>query len=135
MQAACERRGLGDRFRFTGWVDHDEVPALVRLADLVVMTSESEGQAHVYLEAQACGRTLVASDIAGAREVVVHGQSGLLFPMGHVDSLVETTLAAARDPDLRARIGREARARGPDRATPRRRVTPARWRLGRPSAG
>ena len=111
MERACRRDGLAGRFRFTGWVEHDRIPPLMRLADLVAMPSESEGQAHVYLETQACGRVLIASDIPASREVAVHDETGLLFPAGDVPALTETTLRAARDPALRARIGRQARER------------------------
>jgi glycosyltransferase involved in cell wall biosynthesis len=111
MEHACRRAGLLDRFRFTGWVEHGRIPLLMRLADLVAMPSESEGQAFVYLEAQACARVLVASDIPAAREVAVHDETALLFPAGDVAALAEATLRAARDPALRARIGAQARER------------------------
>jgi glycosyltransferase involved in cell wall biosynthesis len=63
----------------------------------------------VYLEAQACERTLIASDIPGAREVIEDGRTGLLFPTGDIDRLAELILTAASDPELRLRLGREAR--------------------------
>jgi glycosyltransferase involved in cell wall biosynthesis len=102
---------IRERFAFTGWVAHECVADYLNLADVVVMPSESEGQARVYLETQACGRTLLASDIASAREVVVHGKTGLLFRRGDIKDLTEKTLAAAKDPQLRKSIGRQARAR------------------------
>lgn len=109
MEERCAERGVADRFRFTGWVDYDSVPDYVRLADVVVVASAAEGQALVYLEAQACGRTLIASDIAAAREVVVNGRTGLLFRMGDIDDLAAKTLLAVNDPRLRRSLGREAR--------------------------
>ena len=54
---------------------------------------------------------LVASDVPAAREVVQHGRTGLVYPRGDVAALATVTLRAARDPGLRARIGRTARAR------------------------
>lgn len=109
MHELCAQRGIADRFRFTGWVDYDRVPDYVRLADIVVVTSASEGQALVYLEAQACGRTLLASDIPAAREVVADGRTGLLFRMGDIDDLTTKTLLAAGDPELRRSLGRQGR--------------------------
>ena len=81
----------------------------MNLADLVVMPSEREGLARVYLEAQACGKTLIASDIAAAREVVIHGQTGLLFRMGDVQDMADKIVLAAGDPALREAIGTPAR--------------------------
>jgi len=111
IEAACAERGVEQAFRFTGWVGHDEVPRLINSADIVVMPSAGEAQALVYLEAQACARTLIASDIPAAAEVVDHGNNGLLFPVGDVEALAAAIVTAARDPELRARLGREARRR------------------------
>jgi glycosyltransferase involved in cell wall biosynthesis len=109
MEDACQQAGIQDRVRFTGWVDYPRVPDYINLADLVVMPSADEGLARVYLETQACGRVLLASDIPAAREVVVDGQTGLLFRAGDLADLTATTLRAAADAPLRAAIGRQAR--------------------------
>lgn len=111
LEDACRQRRLTERFRFVGWVDYRRMPDYIRLADLVVMPSEFEAQSRVYLETQACGRVLVASDVPGARDVVVDGETGLLFRVGDVDDLTEKTLRAAGDPALRTAIGRGARER------------------------
>lgn len=101
--------GLSARFRFTGWVDYDAMPAYLAAADLVVLPSVAEGLARVYLETQAAGRVLAASDIPPAREVIRDGETGFLFPLGDLDALAAITLRVARDPALRARLGAEAR--------------------------
>jgi glycosyltransferase involved in cell wall biosynthesis len=100
---------LADRFRFVGWIDHRDMPRYVNLADVVLMPSESETQALLYLETQACARLLVASDIPAAREVVTDGETGLFFRKGDIDDLAAKTLYALEDPLLRLRIGRAAR--------------------------
>jgi glycosyltransferase involved in cell wall biosynthesis len=102
---------VSERFRFVEWQSYERIPRYVNLADLVVMPSFGEGLARVYLETQACGRVLIASDIPPAREVVDDGETGLLFPVGDVERLSERCIQAARDPGLRARIGRAGRER------------------------
>lgn len=109
MEELCSGHGIASRVRFVGWVEYEAVPKFVNLADIVVMPSRIEGQARAYLETMACGRTLIASDIPGAREVVRDGETGLLFRKGEVDDLVAKTLLAAADPQLRGAIGRKAR--------------------------
>jgi glycosyltransferase involved in cell wall biosynthesis len=109
MENACQDAKLMERFRFVGWVDHRRVPEYLNLADVVVMPSEAEGQALVYLEAQACARLLIASDIPAAREVVSGGKTGILFRTADVEDLTTKILLAAGDPELRAAIGRRAR--------------------------
>jgi glycosyltransferase involved in cell wall biosynthesis len=109
LERASRELTLGDRVRFTGWLPYEEMPAHVRLADLVVMPSASEGLARAYVETQASGRVLIASDIPAARQVIVDGESGLLFRRGDIEALADVTLRAAADPALRARLGRNAR--------------------------
>jgi len=101
--------GIANRCRFVSFVDNALMPDYMNLADAVVMPSEREGCSRVYLEAQACGKTLIASDIAGAREVVVHGETGLLARKGDVEDLAEKMLSAASDLALRPHIARCAR--------------------------
>jgi teichuronic acid biosynthesis glycosyltransferase TuaC len=64
MEDFCVERRLVERFRFIGWVDYARLPRYMNLADLVIMPSESDGLARVYLEAQACARLLVAATSA-----------------------------------------------------------------------
>jgi glycosyltransferase involved in cell wall biosynthesis len=109
LETECSRRGIADRFRFTGWVENSKIPEYLNVADLVLMPSEYETQAMVYLEALATGRLLLASRVAGAEEVIDEGRTGLLHEPGDVDDLTSQTLVAARDPALRRDIGRRAR--------------------------
>ena len=105
VRAECHARGLAGRFRFTGWLEYDRMPELLCSSDMVVMPSAAECQALVYLETQACGGVLIASDIPGSREVVEHGLSGWLFPVGDARALAEAILTCAADPDLRRLVG------------------------------
>lgn len=110
MEEACARKGLTERFRFAGWVDHARIPRYLSLADVVVMPSEPlEGRSNVYLETQACGRVILASDIPAAREVIADGETGLLFRKGDVAHLTARTLEIGSDPSARAAIGVRAR--------------------------
>jgi glycosyltransferase involved in cell wall biosynthesis len=119
LEQACRERGLAAKFRFPGWVDYERVPDFISCADIVAMPSAGEAQARVYLETQASARTLIASDIPAAREVIDDGKTGLLFRTGDVSHLAERVLEAARDPELRARIGRRARRRVAVHSLPR----------------
>jgi len=109
MREACARSKIDVRFRFVGWVDHSKMPDYFNLADMVVMPSESEGQALVCLEAQACARVVLASRISGAEEIIRDGDTGMLFDKGDIEALTANTLSAAGDPVLRQRIGQQAR--------------------------
>ncbi len=109
MEAAVAERGIADRFRFVGWIDYAHVPEYLALGDIVAMPSEGEGLSRVYLETQASGRLLLASDIPAAREVVVDSETGLLFRKGDPEDLAARLRWAVEHPRQRAEIGRRAR--------------------------
>lgn len=66
------------RVHFLGQVSHDALPLLMSAADAVVLPSEREGLANVWIEALACGTPLVIPDIGGAREVLTNPSAGRL---------------------------------------------------------
>lgn len=70
--------GLADRVVFLG--PRPDVPRLLSAADGVVLSSAHEGMPNALMEAFAAGRPAVATDVGGVREVLIHGESGLLVP-------------------------------------------------------
>jgi glycosyltransferase involved in cell wall biosynthesis len=110
LEAEVRRAGLADRFRFAGELEHAQMPDVMRLADIVVLASESEGYPLIFSEAQACGRVVVASDIPAAREALRDGETGVLFRMGDAADLAARLRSLAGSPSLRRRIGEQARA-------------------------
>ncbi len=110
MERTCQEKGIAAKFRFVDWVPHSEIPAHLNSATIVVTPTQIENQSLIHLEAQACGRLLLASDIPAAREVIIDGQTGLLFPLGDVEQLSLKLLQAASDVELRKYIGRNARS-------------------------
>jgi glycosyltransferase involved in cell wall biosynthesis len=105
MAEACHKRRLANNFRFAGWVAYRDVPDYINLADMVVMPSEAEGLARVYLETLACARVLIASAIPATRELIVDGESGLLFRKGDINDMAAKILGAGADRALCAKIG------------------------------
>jgi glycosyltransferase involved in cell wall biosynthesis len=110
MEELGEKKGIAASFRYIGEIDHQQVPRYVNLSDIVLLPSEREGLSLVGCEAQACGRTLLMSDIPAAYETIVDGETGVLYRLGDLHDLAAKTLALARDPLLRHRIGEKARA-------------------------
>ena len=81
-----------------------------RAAVAVLPTSYGEGLPLALLEAAACGRPIIATDTAGCREAVRHGETGLLVPPHDVAALAEAIAALAGDPARRQAMGTAARA-------------------------
>jgi glycosyltransferase involved in cell wall biosynthesis len=78
-----------------------------------------EGLPRTLLEAAACGRAIVTTDVPGCRTLVRHDVEGLLVPPGDAAALSESLMALAREPDRVARMGEAARARVLDGFTER----------------
>lgn len=78
LESLAARLGLGERVRFLGNLPPDRVARLLQSADAMVLPSENEGLANIWLEALACGAPLVITDVGGAREVVTMPSAGRL---------------------------------------------------------
>jgi glycosyltransferase involved in cell wall biosynthesis len=74
-------------------------------------SSYREGLPKALLEAAACGLPIVTTDAVGCREVVRNGDNGLLVPIRDVPALAEALRILISDADLRARMGKQSRAR------------------------
>ena len=70
-----------------------------------------EGVPRALIEAAACGRPIVTTDVPGCREVVEHGDNGLLVPPRAPTVLAEALRTLALDPELRIEMGRRGRER------------------------
>jgi glycosyltransferase involved in cell wall biosynthesis len=94
------------------WFGHvGDIAGFWAKAHVAVLPSRREGLPLSLMEAAACGRALIASDVPGCREVVLHEQTGLLFPVDDVASLADGMARLAADPQLRARYATAARKR------------------------
>lgn len=100
-----------DRVRFLGRVDHDAIPALLSAADVVVSVPWYEPFGIVPVEAMACGRPLVASEVGGQRDTVVDAHTGVLVPPRHPQRVATAVYDLLRDPPTRERMGRAGRSR------------------------
>jgi glycosyltransferase involved in cell wall biosynthesis len=81
-----------------------------RAAIAVLPSSYGEGVPKALLEAAACARPLIATDIPGCREVVRHGQTGILVPPHDIDRLAEAIAKLADEPARRIAMGQAGRA-------------------------
>lgn len=83
----------------------DDMPALLRSVDLVVLPSYREGVPRILVEAASCGLPIVATDVPGCREIVVHNVNGLLVPAKDSTKLTEAIKYLADNTDECARLG------------------------------
>lgn len=80
-------------------------------ADIFVLSSLWEGCPNVLLEAMAHGTASVSTDVSGARDIVVDGESGFVVPIRDVDFMSRRIIELAKDPGLRETFGIAAKNR------------------------
>ncbi len=94
------------------WLGHvGDIASLWARAHVAVLPSRREGLPLSLLEAAACGRAMIASDVPGCREIVIDNQTGLLVPVDDVPALAQAMERLAGAPELRARYATAARNR------------------------
>jgi glycosyltransferase involved in cell wall biosynthesis len=105
-----------DRVLFPGQVSQDDLPRYYRMADLYLSASHSDGTSISLLEAMACGRPALVSDIPGNREWVQPGVNGWLFPDGDEKALAQAIVRAVDQRQQLPEMGRAAREIAEQRA-------------------
>ncbi len=99
--------GVEERVRLLGF--REDVPALLRGADVFVMPSHAEGLGTAVLDALACGLPVVAARAGGIPEMIADGETGLLVEPRDAAGLARAVVRALSDAELAARL----RAAGP----------------------
>jgi glycosyltransferase involved in cell wall biosynthesis len=112
LEALIGRLGLAPRARLLGSVPPERMPELLGAADLMLLPSEREGLANVWVEALACGTPILVADVGGAREVLDRPEAGRLV---------------AREAGAIASAAREMLASPPDRSAVRRSAERFAW--------
>ncbi len=112
LKKMASRFGLEKKVKFLGW--RPDVAEMMSAFDLFVLPSINEGMGRVLVEAMALGKPIVASDIGGIPDLVVHGINGFLVPPGDVGSLSATIINLIERPDKMREMGDNGKKRAPD---------------------
>jgi glycosyltransferase involved in cell wall biosynthesis len=104
-----EKYKLTDKVVLLGRVPYDAIPTLMNKASVYVLPSLNEGMPYVLLEAMACGKSVIGSDISGINDVITHGRNGLLVPPRNPVAFADAVSALLENESLRKEFGRNAR--------------------------
>jgi len=104
LESLARMLGIGRRVHFLGW--REDVPHLLKAADVYVQPSRFEGFSLAVVEAMAAGLPVVASDVPGMAEAV--GDAGLLFSPGDAGDLAQKLRMVLDDRALRERLAKMA---------------------------
>jgi glycosyltransferase involved in cell wall biosynthesis len=90
-----------------GW--REDMVDVYHQADLVCLPSYHEGLSKTLVEAAACGKAIITTDVPGCRDVVRHGENGLLVPPKNAAALAQAIETLITDPELCANMGARGR--------------------------
>ena len=91
------------------WGTCDDMPRIFAEAHMVCLPSYREGLPKVLIEAAACGRPIVATDVPGCREIVHHEENGLLVPARNATALAAALRRLITSAALRQFLGQRGR--------------------------
>lgn len=106
LEREAKELGLLKYVKFLGF--REDTPVLINLSDIVILSTKWEGLPLVPLEAGACKKPIIASDVGGVRETVLNKKTGLLFKPGSAKDLAEKILELAKSEELREKLGQRA---------------------------
>ncbi len=87
LKSLAKELNIDHKVSFIGDKPSNEIPFLYNAADVVVLPSLSEGRPNVILEATVSGATVIATNIPGTNELIVHDKTGLLVPTNNPEEL------------------------------------------------
>lgn len=87
LEKICMTFNIDQRVDFTGALPPESIPVILMESDALILASYSEGRPNVVLEGLAAGLAVIATNIEGTSELIMEGQTGLLFPPGDEDAL------------------------------------------------
>lgn len=118
LEQLADEMGVRDRVLIFEKVEDADLPIIYNLCDVFVMPSRAdldscdvEGFGIVFLEANACGKPVIAGRSGGIADAVVDGETGLLVPPDSSESLAEAICRILTDRELASQLGRQGRER------------------------
>lgn len=106
----AERLGVSKNIIFVGRLPSlKDIPVFLNQANFYVLPSLREGMPWALLEAMACGKPVIGSDISGINDVITHGKNGLIVPPRNSTALANSILLLLNNDKLRHDLGQNAR--------------------------
>ncbi len=123
FEALARELGIGNRVIFSGWMTTDELVRAYRGADIFIGPSHppasggGEAQGLVFAEAMLAGTPVIATEVGGIVDAVIHEETGLLVPPHAPEAIAAAVIRLWREPDLRQRLREQARRLACERFT------------------
>lgn len=82
-----------------------DVPDILKSSDIVTLLSKREGLPRCIMEAMACGKPAVVTNIRGSRDLIEHGKNGFVVELGNNEDLIKYMIDLLKNPNLRGQMG------------------------------
>ena len=109
-ESAIVQEGLQDQILLTGQIPRDEVPWLLQHSNCALVSSRSETFGHNFLEPMFAGIPVIGTPVGIGRDVIIPGETGLLFNLSEPSSLANALNEMVVHPSEALRMGRKAKA-------------------------
>jgi len=107
LRSLATELGLADRAFFLGRCER--VAELLSISDVCVLSSKAEGFSNSILEYMAAARPVVATEVGGAREAIVEGETGFLVRAGDYETMAKRIISLLSDPETARAMGQKGR--------------------------
>jgi glycosyltransferase involved in cell wall biosynthesis len=91
LQNITQNYGINDRVSFLGF--RNDIHEIYQIIDIFLLTSRWEGMSNVLLEAMACRKCVVATDVEGVKQIISDGDDGFIVKVGDVDGFVDCIIS------------------------------------------
>jgi glycosyltransferase involved in cell wall biosynthesis len=105
IKALIAAYGVEDSIIALGALPHEQVVSAIRRSRCLLLSSSSEGCPMVALESLALGRPVIAPDVGGLKEILIHDENGYLYPADRQDLLRDAIMKVAGDRALADLLG------------------------------
>ena len=101
--------GISKKIIFTGI--RKDIPEILKISDIFILSSDYEGLPITILEAMASSKPIVATNVSGNPEAVVHNKTGILVPPKNSEALAKAVIKLLKNKKLRKQMGKQGRRR------------------------
>ncbi|MBL7701547.1 MAG: glycosyltransferase family 4 protein [Ferruginibacter sp.] len=108
LQKQALDSGIADSVVFTGMLKETELPAFINSLDIYVHATLGETMSTAIMQVMACRLPIIASDVAGVNNMIIHNKLGLLVPPKNAEALKDAIMQLIKDEDLAMRLAENA---------------------------
>ncbi len=95
---------------FEGAIEHKKIPLYYNSCDMFVLPSKREGRSIAIVEALACGKPVISTNISGAEDVILNGENGFIVSIDDSQAMADRISSLVADPQRRDRMGKKGKA-------------------------